>query len=108
MVKSPEELYRERLNRVEDAIQLKVPDRVPFFPRLGFFAARYVGLTPEEAVNDSGKWLAANKKVILDLEPDIYSVSQNPGRSWAAMDCKQMQWPGHGGPVNSPYQFVAG
>lgn len=108
MMKTPDELYRERLNRVEDAIQLKVPDRVPFFPRLGFFPARYAGLPAEEAVYRSDKWLAANKKVILELEPDIYSVSPNPGRSWEAMDCKQMQWPGHGGPADSPYQFVAG
>lgn len=29
MKKVPEELYREREKRIDDAIQLKVPDRVP-------------------------------------------------------------------------------
>jgi len=108
MGKTPDELYRERLKRTEDAIRLTVPDRVPFFPRLGFFATRYAGLSHEEAMNSSDKWLAANRRVIMDLEPDIYSISENPGKSWEAVDLKQMRWPGHGGPANSPYQFVDG
>ncbi len=108
MTKAPDELYRERLARAEAAIRLEVPDRVPFFPRLGFFATRYAGLTHEEALMARDKWLAANRKAILDLEPDIYSVSENAGPSWTAMDLRQMRWPGHGGPPNSPYQFVDG
>lgn len=49
MDKTPEELYRSRLQRVEDAIQLKVPDRVPFFPLTHFLAAKHAGITAEEA-----------------------------------------------------------
>lgn len=30
MGKTPQELYRDREKRIEDAIQLKIPDRVPF------------------------------------------------------------------------------
>ncbi len=108
MEKTPDELYQERLRRIEAAIHLQVPDRVPFFPRLGFFAAKYAGLTPGEAILNSDKWLSANKQAIVALQPDMYSVMINPGRSWEAVDCKQMLWPGHGGPVNSSYQFVAG
>jgi len=39
MAKAPEELYQEREKRVSDAIQLKVPDRVPFLPFFSFFPA---------------------------------------------------------------------
>ncbi len=108
MEKTPDELYQERLKRVQAAIRLQVPDRVPFFPKLGFFAAKYAGLSPGDAIMNSGKWLTANKRAIVALQPDIYSVSPHYGRSWEAVDCKQILWPGHGGPANSSFQFVGG
>ncbi len=108
MNKTPDHLYGERLKRVEDAIRLKVPDRVPFFPHLGFFAARFGGLTSEEAFYHADKWLAANQKLIMALEPDMYSVAAFPGPVFEALDCKQIRWPGHGGPANSSYQYVEG
>ncbi len=106
MDKTPEELYRERLKRVEDTIQLKVPDRIPFVPHMGIFAARYAGLSPTEAFYDSEKWLSACKKAIVELEPDMYRATTYPGRALEAVECKQMKWPGHGGPTNSTYQYV--
>jgi hypothetical protein len=46
MGKTPEELYREREKRINDAIQLKAPDRVPFwFQDVSFFPAKYTGTT---------------------------------------------------------------
>ena len=42
--KSPQELRREREQRVMDAIRLKSTDRVPVSCELGFFAARYAGI----------------------------------------------------------------
>lgn len=108
MGKTNNNLYRERLKRIEDAVQLKVPDRVPFFPNLGFFAARYAGLSAEEAFYHTDKWLAANQKLIMDLEPDMYSVAAYPGRVFEALGCKQIRWPGHEGPENSSYQYVEG
>ncbi len=106
MGKTTDDLYRERLKRVEDAVRLAVPDRVPFLPRAGFFAAKYAGLSPEGAFYRSDKWLAANKKMIIELEPDMYRVSEYSGPALEAVDCRQMKWPGHGGPANSSYQYV--
>ena len=34
------DLYQERLKRVDDAVQLRVPDRVPFLPSSAAFSAR--------------------------------------------------------------------
>ena len=45
MEPSPEELYRDRVRRIEDAIQLKIPDRVPILTSLATFQLHYVGLT---------------------------------------------------------------
>ncbi len=113
MDKTPEELHKERLKRCEDAIQLKVPDRVPFYPMTHYFAAKYVGLTGEEAFYDSKKWFAANKKMNLELEPDFYFGPLHglyPGAALETLGCKQIKWPGHGVPndVGYGYQFVEG
>jgi len=112
MAKTPEELYKEREKRINDAIQLKVPDRVPFFPFTHAFAAKYVGMTLEEAFYDADKWFAANKRMNIDLEPDLYIPSVAPvptsGRVFEILDAKQVKWPGHGVPPNHTFQFVEG
>ncbi len=41
--KSPAELYAEREKRLRDAIELRVPDRVPIVLTTNYFPARYVG-----------------------------------------------------------------
>jgi hypothetical protein len=113
MKKVPEELYRERERRIDDAIQLKVPDRVPiWFGDFGFFPAKYSGITCKEAMYDDKKLFTAFKKAIIDLEPDIYF---NPGHSVPtlgaaveAVDCRQVKWPGHGVSPHHGFQYVEG
>ena len=111
MEKTPEELFKERTKRVEDAIQLKVPDRVPFLPFFSFFPAKYVGISFEEAMYDYGKVKAAARKTILDFQPDMYTspfglISVGP--TFEVLDYKQLRWPGHGIDQNHTYQFVEG
>ena len=111
MPQSPEELFKERTKRVEDAIQLKVPDRVPITPFFGFFPAMYGGITCEEAMYDYEKLRIASKKTILDFEPDMYVnpydyISSGPVAE--VLDYKQLRWPGHGVNPNHTYQFVEG
>ena len=50
MNKPAEQLYKEREKRVNDAVQLKEPDRVPIVGMFGFFPAKYAGITSEEAM----------------------------------------------------------
>ncbi|QGP91155.1 Uroporphyrinogen decarboxylase (URO-D) [Neomoorella glycerini] len=109
MVKRPEELYQERLKRVEDAIALQVPDRVPIVVGWGFFPARYAGITYEEYMYDPEKIMTAAIKVHEDFEPDL---AENPfglrflGPILDVLDFKQLRWPGRGVKPNMPYQFV--
>ena len=110
MDKTPEELYKERLGRVEDACQLKVPDRVPVLVRSGLFPARYAGITSEEAYYGMDKWAAASKRFTLDFQPDLaiplaFTMTL-PGSVLQALDVKQIKWPGHGVPSNDSFQFV--
>jgi len=108
MKKSAEELYSERLGRFEDAIQLKEPDRVPLFWSDGgsYFAAKYAGITTHDAFYSPEKWFAANRKMILDFEPDIYFRPHfTSGRVLELLGDKNTKWPGHGVGVDMPIQF---
>jgi len=109
MAKTPEALYEERTKRVLDAVQLKVPDRVPFMSFFNFFHAKYGGITCEEAMYDYDKLAMAAKKTIMDFEPDMYN---NPfplvalGPILETLDCKFLAWPGGGLSPHHSYQFV--
>lgn len=103
-----EKAYRERVTRLINVIQLKVPDRVPVIPTLGFFPAYYAGITPHEAMYNYDKLRMAWKKYTLDFQPDMYSgmSSPSPGKVFEILDYKLYRWPGHGTPPNTPYQCV--
>ena len=111
MEKTTAELFAERQKRVKDAIELKVPDRVPFSPLFNFFPAHYAGINCREFMYDYDRLAMALKKVHLDLQPDTYS---DTFRSFAlgpvleALDYKQLKWPGHGLTQDGTYQFVEG
>jgi hypothetical protein len=105
-----EQLYRERVQRVEDAIRLEVPDQVPFFLFSGYLPCRYVGMPLQEAHYDSDKYFAACRKLTVDLAPDLYFNAGSPvktaGAALDALEMKQIRWPGHGTAPDSPFQFV--
>ena len=111
MANTPAELFEERNKRVEDTIQLKVPDRVPFMPYFQFFPAKYVGISFQEVMYDYDKAGMAWKKVTLDLQLDMYAspyTTQSIGPVFQLLDYKQLKWPGHGLNPNLMYQFVEG
>ncbi len=103
-----EKAYKERVTRLKDAIQLKVPDRVPVYPSVSFFPAYYSGVTPQEAMYDYDKLTMAWKKYVLDFEPDTYlgSSTPGPGKAFEILDYKSYKWPGHGTSPDTPYQCV--
>ncbi|MFC1868463.1 uroporphyrinogen decarboxylase family protein [Thermodesulfobacteriota bacterium] len=109
MGKTPEDLYRERAQRVRDAVALREPDMVPFQPFYHFFPAKYAGITNREVMFDYEKLAMAWKKVTLDFEPDGYNnpfLSIGIGPLMEILDCRQIQWPGGELPVDKPFQFI--
>jgi len=72
MGKTPKQLHLEREKRVNDAIQLKEPDRVPIVTLFGFFPAKYAGITCEEAMFDHDKAMKAWDLNGLNQEPEDY------------------------------------
>jgi hypothetical protein len=109
MEKTPEELISERKKRVFDAIQLKVPDRVPINAVSGFFAARYAGFTGKEVMYDREKTMEATLRYVLDFQPDL---GDNPffvvflGPMLEAIGYKNLLWAGHGLNDRGSYQFL--
>ena len=74
MEKPPEELYKERAKRIEDAAQLKVPDRVPISIEDEGIFVEYAGFTWAEVMYDVEKATAAAKKLFLDLDQDTHGI----------------------------------
>ena len=104
-----QQLFEERVKRVEEAIRLKIPDRVPVMLSLGYFPARYTGITCEDAFYNPAKWKEASIKTVVDFAPDSYmGVGSDSGVALEALDFKQMLWPGHGTSPNHGHQFVEG
>jgi len=103
----PEELLKERTRRVEDAIQVKVPDRVPIIPFFAYFPAKYAGITCQDASYDAPKWKAACRQTVVDFQPDMYSLAPIvPGPVLDALECYQVKLPGHGVSPHATHQFV--
>jgi len=107
MEKTAEELYRERLSRIEDAIHLKVPDRVPILASFRYFPARYAGMTYEDVYYKPKEWIEANRRTIIEFQPDMYYPPfTESGKAYEILGLKQVKWPGHGIPSNASHQFV--
>lgn len=104
-----EQRYREREQRVNDAIALKEPDRVPVMALFGFFPAQYAGITCQEAMYDYDKTMNAWVETTVAFEPDLHDgpfAQKFWGRLLDAADFKQLKWPGHGIDPLSGFQFV--
>ena len=107
--KTVQQLREEREKRVQDAIELRVPDRVPVNVGTGVFAARYAGLTASAMYYDHAAYRQASKKMLLDFEPD--NGPMGIGSSGLVLDLlgsKQYLWPGGPLPADGTYQFVEG
>jgi uroporphyrinogen-III decarboxylase len=103
-----EKAYRERVTRIKDVVQLKVPDRVPIYANIGFFSTFYEGISPKETMYDYDKLVDAWRNCILDLKPDVHGGSAIPGpeKAFKILDYKPYLWPVHGTPSDIPYQCV--
>lgn len=107
MTKDPVELSHARIKRVQDAVQLKIPDRIPFMPSFASFSAKYTGISGQEYIYDFDKILVANKKAIIDFCPDMYSNKPvyAMGPLLDILGCKRLKWPGHGVSRDSSIQY---
>ncbi len=105
--KSPEELLKERDKRLWDAVQMKVPDRVPVIFGGTFFACKYAGLPYSAPYYDAPAWRKAFRDMIVDLAPDSYGYAPNEsGPALEALETTYTRWPGFSLPNNVAFQIT--
>jgi hypothetical protein len=95
--------------RIETAIRLGKPDRVPVVPIIDFFAGRYGGITQHDMLFDVEKADAALERTIRDLGPiDGQNLSYaGLGRIMQLIFPTPPIMPGLGGePMDGQFQFV--
>lgn len=106
-----EDLYKARKKRILDAVELRVPDRVPITASFYFFPARQRGYTIQEVMYDPEKMMEVHLKATREFQPDL---AQNPfsllflGPILEALDYRQTQWAGRQLGPDVPFQFVEG
>ena len=105
--KDPQELHREREQRITDAINIRTPDRVPIICDLGFFVAKYAGIPCSAAYYDADAWLAAYRKTLQDFQPDMaFTRPFTPGKAMEYLGPKFTKWPGYGVNPNHGMQAI--
>ena len=109
MEKAAEQAFKEREQRLKDAVQLKTPDRVPISIGLNYHPAKFTGTTTWAAYYDFPSWKQAYIKAALHFQPDrLLVVPNQSGKVLEALDAKQLRWPGHGVSRYHTHQFVEG
>ena len=83
--RTPQDFYQEREKRIRDAIELRVPDRVPIFM---FLPNQLFGAPAKEA----------GRRAALYFEPDMCLGMgfMNALPAWEILDVKNRVWRGHG------------
>jgi uroporphyrinogen-III decarboxylase len=106
--KTPKQLFEERTKRLQDAMHLKQPDRIPIQLDMSYMLAEMYGATHQEQHENAEKEQEMLEKAALYFQPDsIMGVFNNPGPSLAVGD-RMTRFPGHGMDPNGSFQFIEG
>ena len=101
--------FDARWKRVTDCITLQTPDRMPVSLLAGFWMARYGGISCRRLMYDYETANAISERAILEFDPDVGGGSGpfiSWGRTFDAIDFRQLEWPGHGTGEDVPYQYI--
>lgn len=104
-------LYRERVTRFINVINLETPDRVPVVLPSAYFPAYYAGMDLRTVMYDYDKMRQAWLKFMQDFEMDSFSGPgyMVPGKVYEHLGSRMVKWPGYGLPDDvSSHQFVEG
>jgi len=101
--------YEARLKRVNDAIGLRVPDRVPVACcQMMYYMTRVSGISNREAMLDhAGRlkaWREVTERLHLDLAP--HPIVLPAAQPFSILGVRQFQWPGGGLDDDAPFQYV--
>ena len=100
-------LLAEREKRINDAIALRRPDRVPVWHGVpGPYPAERLGITAEDQMADIAKSLEANFQTALYYQSDMVDLMPPIGATLAPAGYRHLKWAGNGLPAGSGWQFA--
>ena len=104
--KTVEQLYQERAKRLDDAIHLRQPDRVPISLGFGNMLAQIGGITRQQLCEDPEMAISALEKAAVRYQPDLArgSIGNFSGPSRVLGD-RMTKFPGYGLGENDSFQF---
>ena len=102
--KTTEQLYQEREKRIQDAIALKEPDRIPL--SLMVEPSDYADIQRSAAYYDPLGYKRANRQVTVDFEPDMcFPGLPTSGAAMEILGVTNRLYPGWNLPPDYQYQF---
>lgn len=106
-IPSPEFLARKK--RLDDALNLRKPDRVPVAPLVvHYYSTKIKGISNRDAHYDTEKAMQAWKEATIQHNWDAAvpwgSLINAPG--WDALGITQVKWPGNSLGPEQPFQWV--
>lgn len=104
--KSNEQLLAERAKRLQDALELKQPDRIPLNLGAGYLLAEYGGITHREQQDNTEQAQALLEQFALEFEPDTAAGLFNSPAASLVLGDRMTTWPGYGLPDTGSFQFV--
>lgn len=105
--KTPPQLVRERAQRLQDALELRQPDRIPIMMHISYMLAELGGITKQALHEIPGKEQELLEQAALRFQPDsIYgAIPSNPFPHIILGD-RMAAWPGHGVDPDVQFQFI--
>ncbi|MBN1631119.1 MAG: hypothetical protein JW990_15270 [Thermoleophilia bacterium] len=105
--KTPEVLGAERARRIQDAMALRQPDRVPLSMSISYMLAELGGITKQELLENPDKCQELLEQAALEFQPDAIAgpLPGDPTPHLILGD-RMTTWPGHGVSAHTQYQFV--
>jgi hypothetical protein len=105
--KTSEQLYHERERRIQEAVQLKQPDRIPIMLPMGYLLAEIGGISKQEFHDSPEKAQTLLEQAALEFQPDsLFGVFPPDPAPHLLLGDRMTVFPGHGLEPNSEYQFV--
>ncbi|MDF1552274.1 MAG: uroporphyrinogen decarboxylase family protein [Deferrisomatales bacterium] len=103
--------YQARQQRLENAIALRQPDRVPVVPLMThYYATRSLGISNRDSQYDIAKRCGALKETVLryDFDGAMDPQAVFPGKILEIMGLTHLKWPGGVLRDDEPFQFSGG
>ncbi len=106
--KPAEQLLAERTRRIQDALALKQPDRIPIQLVMSYMLAEMYGITRRQQHEDGDKELEILEMAALHFQPDSICGLFNHSMASVAVGDRTVKLPGYGLGPNGSFQYVEG